>query len=128
MFNRELVAELRKDRKHAIFLPQELSVSDSPSDKELDDLFHTLIEEIDKSDLIIAILDGSDVDSGTCVEIGYAYAKGKPILGLRTDFRNSESEGLNLMVLKTCKKYLWPKDNNIEEISRKILLAIDNIS
>lgn len=33
-----------------------------------------------------AVLDGVDVDSGTAWEIGYAYARGKPIIGLRTDF------------------------------------------
>ena len=32
-------------------------------------------------------LDGSDVDSGVAAEIGYAFASGKQIYGLRTDFR-----------------------------------------
>ncbi len=44
-------------------------------------------ERIDKSDAVLAILDGVDVDSGTAAEIGYAYAKGKLVHGLRTDFR-----------------------------------------
>ncbi len=35
---------------------------------------------IDKSDGLVAVLDGTDVDSGTASEVGYAYAKGKPIL------------------------------------------------
>lgn len=42
---------------------------------------------IDRSDGLFAILDGVDVDSGTAAEIGYAFAKGKYICGLRTDFR-----------------------------------------
>lgn len=42
---------------------------------------------IDRADALIAILDGVDVDSGTAAEIGYAFARGKHIDGLRTDFR-----------------------------------------
>lgn len=44
-------------------------------------------ERIDRSDAVFAILDGVDVDSGTASEIGYAFAKGKKVFGLRTDFR-----------------------------------------
>jgi nucleoside 2-deoxyribosyltransferase len=56
---------------------------------------------IDRCDLVFAILDGVDVDSGTAAEIGYAFAKGKPILGYRGDFRlSSDNEGsiVNLQV------------------------------
>jgi nucleoside 2-deoxyribosyltransferase len=42
---------------------------------------------IDACDALLAILDGQDVDSGTAAEIGYAFAKGKPIVGYRGDFR-----------------------------------------
>ena len=42
---------------------------------------------IASSDGVLAILDGSDVDSGTAAEIGYAAALGVPVVGLRTDIR-----------------------------------------
>lgn len=42
---------------------------------------------IEAADGVVAILDGVDVDSGTAAEVGYAYALGKRIYGLRTDFR-----------------------------------------
>jgi len=49
---------------------------------------------IDKSDVLLAILDGSDVDSGTAAEIGYAFGRGKRILGYRGDFRlSADNEG-----------------------------------
>ena len=51
------------------------------------ELGKTNAERIDKSDAVLAILDGVDVDSGTAAEIGYAFAKGKRVYGLRTDFR-----------------------------------------
>jgi nucleoside 2-deoxyribosyltransferase len=44
-------------------------------------------EAIDYCDALFAVLDGVDVDSGTASEIGYAFARGKYICGLRTDFR-----------------------------------------
>jgi nucleoside 2-deoxyribosyltransferase len=46
-------------------------------------------QDIDAANGLFAILDGVDVDSGTAAEIGYAYARGKYICGLRTDFRLS---------------------------------------
>ncbi|NHI92666.1 MAG: 2-deoxyribonucleoside glycosidase [Candidatus Lokiarchaeota archaeon] len=42
---------------------------------------------INESEIILAILDGTDVDSGTASEIGYAFAKNKRIIGYRNDFR-----------------------------------------
>ncbi len=51
------------------------------------ELGKTNAERIDRSDAVLAILDGVDVDSGTAAEIGYAFAKGKRVYGLRTDFR-----------------------------------------
>lgn len=56
---------------------------------------------IDRADAVIAVLDGTDVDSGTAAEIGYAYGRGKPVLGYRGDFRESaDNEGaiVNLQV------------------------------
>jgi nucleoside 2-deoxyribosyltransferase len=56
---------------------------------------------MDQSDLIFAVLDGVDVDSGTAAEIGYGFAKGKKIVGYRGDFRlSADNEGsiVNLQV------------------------------
>jgi nucleoside 2-deoxyribosyltransferase len=44
---------------------------------------------IASSDLLIAHLDGQEVDSGTAAEIGYAVGLGKPALGIRTDKRQA---------------------------------------
>ena len=56
---------------------------------------------IDGCDAVLAVLDGADVDSGTASEIGYAFAKGKTIIGYRSDFRlSADNEGciVNLQV------------------------------
>lgn len=58
--------------------------------KKLNDkIARTNQEAIDRCDAVLAILDGPDVDSGTAAEIGYAFARKKPILGYRGDFRLS---------------------------------------
>lgn len=44
-------------------------------------------ESIRAADVVFAVLDGVDVDSGTASEMGFAYALGKRIHGLRTDTR-----------------------------------------
>ena len=42
---------------------------------------------IDEAQILCACLDGSDVDSGTAAEIGYAFGRGLPIIGYREDIR-----------------------------------------
>jgi nucleoside 2-deoxyribosyltransferase len=97
-FNRILRDQI-KSSGFNVFLPQE----DSNNVKDRDDrqmiIFSKNEAAIEKSDMIVAVVDGADVDSGTAWEIGYAYARRKPILGLRTDFRTLGIEGtVNLMI------------------------------
>ena len=97
-FNRRLRDELRK-AGFSVFLPQEDSnnVKDKVNRQKI--IFDKNLDAIGRSDILVAVLDGADVDSGTAWEIGYACAKGKPVLGLRTDFRTLGMEGtVNLMI------------------------------
>jgi nucleoside 2-deoxyribosyltransferase len=85
-----------------VFLPQvdgEDNLSSRMHEKQMC-IFENDIRGIDESDIILAVLDGgSDVDSGTAWEMGYAYARGKKVLGLKTDFRTFGEEGIvNLMM------------------------------
>ena len=50
-------------------------------------IFETCKNALDKCTYMLASLDGPQVDDGTAWEIGYAYAKGLPIYGIRTDTR-----------------------------------------
>jgi uncharacterized protein (DUF952 family)/nucleoside 2-deoxyribosyltransferase len=57
---------------------------------------------IERATAIFAVLDGTDVDSGTAAEIGYASGLGRTIVGLRTDFRmagDNTAAPVNLQVL-----------------------------
>ncbi|MDI6642712.1 MAG: nucleoside 2-deoxyribosyltransferase [Candidatus Hodarchaeaceae archaeon] len=54
---------------------------------------------LEEADAVVAILDGPDVDSGTAFEVGYACARGKPVIGLKTDMRvfTKEEEVNNML-------------------------------
>jgi len=73
------------------------------------EIFELDISKVDSAEIVVALLDGQDVDSGTCIELGYAYAKGKKIFGLLTDFRayhsaDPEPHRPNLMVWGVCEE------------------------
>ena len=57
-------------------------------------------EAIDSCELLAAVLDGQEVDSGTAAEVGYAVARGLTCFGLRTDLREAGEPGMavNLQV------------------------------
>lgn len=97
-FNRKLRDEI-KSAGFMVFLPQEDSNNIKNERTRQKIIFGKNEAAIQNSDIIVAVLDGTDVDSGTAWEIGYAYALGKPIFGLRTDFRTLGIEGtINLMI------------------------------
>jgi len=97
-YNRKIREELHRIG-FKVFLPQEDSnnVHDNPNRQKI--IFDKNLKGIEKSDILVAVIDGADVDSGTAWEIGYAFAKNKPVIGLRTDFRTLGIEGtVNLMI------------------------------
>lgn len=51
-------------------------------------------EAIRSARLLIAQLDGQEVDAGTAAEVGYAAALGLPCLGVRSDLRSSGEPGM----------------------------------
>lgn len=103
-FNESLAKELR-DLGYAVFLPQE----EEPREISARAIFEMDVSGIDQSRAIVAILDGPDPDSGTCWECGYAYAKSKPIIAVRTDFRNASDGGFapyNLMLSESASQHV----------------------
>jgi nucleoside 2-deoxyribosyltransferase len=93
------VKQLLRGYDFDVFLPQE-AVKQTPDSKDaLRKIFYADLAGLAWCDWVVAVLDGSDVDSGTAWECGYAYGRGKPVFGLRIDFRKySEHEDVNLMI------------------------------
>ncbi len=52
-------------------------------------VFMQNLQALDQCKVVVAILDGPQVDDGTAWEVGYQYARGGRALGIRTDFRNA---------------------------------------
>lgn len=76
-------------------------------------------QAIRDADLILGVLDGSELDFGTVCEIGFAAGLGKRCYGLRTDFRDlGDFEGLpiNLQVLYFIESSGGSLFTTIEEI------------
>lgn len=60
---------------------------------------------LDSCDLVVALLDGPMVDDGTAWKTGYAFAKGTPAVGIRTDFRqggDTRHPCVNAMIKGSC--------------------------
>ncbi len=73
-------------------------------DRKIHELHHEMAKRnkvgIDMADIIIACLDGQELDGGTCAEIGYGVGRGKVAYGWRTDWRMTGEQGsiVNLQV------------------------------
>ncbi len=83
-WNRQ-IADALAEAGHAVFLPQtEVQAIET---LEADAIFRVDVDGVRAAEVVVAVLDGADPDSGTCFECGVAYALGIPIVAVRTDFR-----------------------------------------
>ena len=70
-------------------------------------------------DFVVALLDGPQVDDGTAWEIGYAHAKGIPVIGIRTDFRQAgDVPGalVNAMIHGSCREIVKDVAQLVERV------------
>ncbi|MDI3312182.1 MAG: PfkB family carbohydrate kinase [Thermoanaerobacterium sp.] len=73
--------------------------------KEKREIFKIDIDNLRKSTIIVALLDGDD--TGTAFECGYAYAMEKPVIGVHSRFNNRP----NLMLEMSCERLVpTPKE------------------
>jgi nucleoside 2-deoxyribosyltransferase len=122
IWNAEVVAALRAAR-HEVFLPQE-------KEPDLDGcgIFATDVDGIDRADVLVAVMDGADPDSGTCWEVGYAYGSRKPIVLVRTDFRASGTVGpYNPLVAESATVRLDLPEAATTEVITAVLGAVSTI-
>jgi len=107
-WNRRLAGELEERIAGAqVVLPQDFKVGSSYNNpKNFPRVFRACLDALRESDVVVAVLDGPDVDSGTALEMGVAYERGIPIVGVRTDFRESQDRGVNLVIAGACTTLL----------------------
>lgn len=81
----EKIAELSEDLGFENFLPHR-DVGLAENIKDVDKIFKgDILDGFDNVDLVVADLNGLHVGAGTSWELGYAYAKNIPTIGIKTD-------------------------------------------
>ena len=101
-------AKTLRENGFEVWLAQETQFIQHDAHKEKKMIYDGDIQALKTSDIVVAVLDGVDVDTGVAYEMGYAKALGKPLIGLKTDHRTfSRIEEVNLMLeaptIKICK-------------------------
>jgi nucleoside 2-deoxyribosyltransferase/predicted secreted protein len=99
------IAQILRNNCFDVFLPQEVGDDSHTRNKEEQFwIFSENLKALEKADIILAIIDGADADSGTAWEMGYAYSQKKQVIALRTDFRRAGMyEKVNLMLEESTK-------------------------
>lgn len=123
-WNRRLAEHLTERMSGAdVVLPQDFKVGSSYNvPQHFSRIFEACIEAVREAEAVVAVLDGPDVDSGTALELGVAYERGIPIIGVRTDYRESQDRGVNLVVAGVCTEVLREPSfgENVEQLARDL--------
>lgn len=80
------------------------------------------LQAINSCEILIALLEGQEIDSGTASEIGYAYGKGKTCWALRSDHRQAGELGVqvNLQVETFIYASGGSITNTLDELCRAV--------
>jgi nucleoside 2-deoxyribosyltransferase len=108
---------------HDVFLPQAHPALESTGRA----VFLKDLEGLDWADCVVAIMDGPDPDSGTAWECGYAYARGKPVVLFRSDFRGSGDARdipYNAMLIGAADAHIELHLATLDDAARAILAAL----
>jgi nucleoside 2-deoxyribosyltransferase len=123
-FNSTLAGLLR-ERGHEVFLPQEHEQRKDLSAA----IFASDVKGLDWAEAVVACLDGADPDSGTCWELGYAYARQKLTIVYRTDFRLFKgSDSINLMMTESADHVIIMPTADIADLAAEIARLLDETS
>jgi nucleoside 2-deoxyribosyltransferase len=129
------VIEALRQQGYDVIAPQEQATAMLEGKQPFDPraLFQTKVDGIERCQVVIAILDGVDADSGTAWECGYAYKLGRPLLCVRTDLRaggDDPKASVNLMLSHACKELvILPLAKREEEswLIDKVLEALKRV-
>jgi len=84
----EHIAEVLEKAGFQTFLPhRDVGIIQQLTSAERARIFVDDLRALEQYDICVALLTGPDHDSGTCAELGYCYAKGKPCYGITDDIR-----------------------------------------
>jgi nucleoside 2-deoxyribosyltransferase len=113
-----------------VLLPQDIKYHSAFNDKRFfKEVYLACIRGVESADAVIAILDGPSSDDGTSFEVGYAVAKGIPVIGVRTDYRASQEMGCNLMLSRGCTAFVHRPafDESFDALAKDIVRKLKRI-
>jgi nucleoside 2-deoxyribosyltransferase len=104
-FNRKVVSMIH-DLGYSTWFPQEdvglltdfVDKDGMTLEEARSHIFNLNIREVQACDLVVFCLDGRVPDEGACIEAGIAWGMDKRIVALKTDFRDGEPGGNNIMI------------------------------
>lgn len=113
-----------------VTLPQDFRIGHGRSyndRRHLSALYRQCLEALKQSDLLLARLDGADADSGVAFEVGFARGIGKPVIGIRTDYRQLQDRGLNMMLAQGCTEVMcrFSFDERLEPMAEALVGRIE---
>jgi len=99
------IAALLRTHFFEVFVPQEAGDDSHTRDHDRQEaIYSSNMNALEAADVVVGIIDGADADSGTAWEMGYATARQKPVIALRTDFRKvGANEHVNLMLEQSAR-------------------------
>jgi nucleoside 2-deoxyribosyltransferase len=84
----EQIADTLANAGYKTFLPhRDVGLVDFSNAASRMQVFEADLKALDQADICVALLTGSDHDSGTSAELGYMHAKGKLCFGITDDRR-----------------------------------------
>jgi len=126
--NRALARAIEREMPDVqVLLPQDFKHDGRFNDaRAFGAIFQSCIDGIGEAHAMLAWLDGPDADSGTAFEVGYAYARKLPVVGVRTDFRQNQEKGLNIMLSRACVGFVYRPsfDEDVDGLARDIARAL----
>ena len=86
----EQIASALEAAGYTTFLPHRDAglLGDISDNRVRERIFRNDMQALEDCAMVVALLTGADHDSGTCGELGYAYAKGKACIGITDDPRS----------------------------------------
>ena len=134
-YNRRMAERLRaRLLRCEVILPQDFRVGPAGTPfndrRHLSGIHRRCLDALRGADVVVAILDGADVDSGVAYEVGYARALGKPVLGVRTDYRQSQVKGLNVMLAEGCSEVVchFSFNESLDSLVEALLPRIETLA
>lgn len=119
-FNRDLAAAL-ESLGMTVILPQEVD-HEPHAAADPDRIFRRCVDDLDRAQAVVAVLDGPDADAGTAFECGYCYGRGVPVVGLRTDLRGGSEPMVNTMLRRAVTHWFEvdPVGADLGDVARRL--------